>query len=405
MPVRIKALAVAAIIAAAFLLAPGRAAEAARTFAPQGPQPVGFAIEYMEFQGREMAVALWYPAKSGPGEGCDYGTVRGTAIRDAEPDPGEAPYPLILFSHGLGACSIQSIYYTENLASFGYVVVAPEHRDAGMCHPDREPDVTGGQIAWAAIKSGFNLGDAVEALFSEELAETGGDQSYRAVEASAAIDQALEWNRDETSALHGMIDPQRIGATGHSLGGYTSLMIGGVPYLCGDESQYEEQTCGPAEGAERRKNPCCLESFRKADPMRLKDERVKAILPLGPPLFFPDLPQAAAGLQIPIMFITGSSESMEVPLQPIQTLYDNAPPPKYLIVLDKTDHMTIADMTLKVSAARLLLVGFRSGFPLKAKAYQDYSVAFFDLYLKNPGSGAALAVEENRYVNIQSEEK
>ena len=52
--------------------------------------------------------------------------------------------------------------------------------------------------------------------------------------------------------------------------------------------------------------------------------------------------------------------------------------------------MTITDATLSVSFARLALPGFRSHFADKAQAYKDYSVAFFNLYLKGDSSRAEI---------------
>src|SRR5438874_8114140 len=39
-------------------------------------------------------------------------------------------YPLILFSHGFGGCNTQSIFLMEALAHSGYLVLAPNHKDA-----------------------------------------------------------------------------------------------------------------------------------------------------------------------------------------------------------------------------------------------------------------------------------
>jgi len=128
-------------------------------------------------------------------------------------------------------------------------------------------------------------------------------------------------------------------------------------------------------------------------------------LPLGPAAFFPHLERAAAEIKIPVMIITGDSKSMEVPWDPIWTFYQNAPAPKYVIRLKKTDHMTITDTTLNVTGASLFLPGFRSHFAEKAQAYQDYSVAFFNQYLKGDTSGeAVLTKPENKFVELWYQE-
>ncbi len=393
-------------IAAALWIGPVPEAEGTKTVAPDGPYPVGVKIERMNYHGREIPLMVWYPAMPQTGAGSYlYNTrIQGSAVLNAPAEKKDAPYPLLIFSHGLGACGCQSVFYTENLASFGYVVVAPDHDDSMMCHIEGEPDVSYLGLVWAFIKSLGNLEKMVMALFGDHLTKIGFDLSYRSAEARAVIDQALNWNQNPASFLSGMMDPDRIGVTGHSLGGYTSLMVGGVPFHCDDEKP-DPELCDTDNFKKidlRRMDPCCLDIMREMeDPFQLRDERVKAILPLGPAVIFPNLERAAAELKIPVMIITGDNKRMEVPWDRIWTLYTGAPPPKYVIRLKETDHMTIADLTLKVIAARFVLPGFRSHFADKAQAYKEYSVAFFDLYLKGDDSRAAVLREpSNRFVEL-----
>lgn len=51
--------------------------------------------------------------------------VRDAAVRD--PEPSESGWPLVIFSHGSGAFRASYIYFTEYLASQGFVVVACDH--------------------------------------------------------------------------------------------------------------------------------------------------------------------------------------------------------------------------------------------------------------------------------------
>ena len=95
---------------------------------------------------------------------------------------------------------------------------------------------------------------------------------------------------------------------------------------------------------------------------------------------------------------------MEVPWEPILSFYENAPAPKYAIKLRKTDHLTIADFVRTVPAARLMMPGFRFNFKSKAQAYKDYSVAFFNYYLKEDHAMAEMLQEpSNRFVTLWSE--
>ncbi len=378
-----------------------READSVDTFSPDGPYPVIVKIMHIEHLGRKMPVMVWYPKLREGSSHYLYNTkIRGSAQFDAPSKNKGAPYPLIVFSHGLGECGCMSVYYTENLASFGYVVIAPDHKDSMMCHIEGEPDVTFGDMAVAAGKSFGDLHKTVGILFGDFLKEIGYDFSYRPVEAKAVIDQALAWNSDPASFLYGMIDPDRIGMTGHSLGGFTSFMIGGMPFHCDEDSGPGK--CDSANTTLDTVDFCCLDSVRKLEnPFQLSDRRVVAILPMGPATFFPQLEKAASEIKIPIMIITGDDEKMEVEWEPIWTIYTHAPPPKYVIKLKKTDHMTIADFIVTRRITRLLYPGFRFSFKKKAQAYKDYSVAFFDLYLKGDNARAEiLESASNRFVEL-----
>lgn len=91
---------------------------------------------------RKLTVEIWYPARAQPGaRRAVYAdalaaeppgkpvafTVPGVAVRDA---PGLAgSFPLVILSHGFGGATAGMSWLGENLASKGYVVVAPRHRD------------------------------------------------------------------------------------------------------------------------------------------------------------------------------------------------------------------------------------------------------------------------------------
>ena len=380
-----------------------------KVVAPDGPYRVGVRIEHVAYQDRTIPVMFWYPARVQTGEvPYSYPTkVQGSAVLEAERDRTEAPYPLILFSHGFSTCGFQSVFFTENLASHGYVVAAPDYKDAMVCKIEGEPTHRFSEFFWYLLKSGLSVKDGAYAIYEETFKEEcAGDLSYRAIEAGKVLDQAIEWNEDQSFFLNGMIDPEQVGATGHSLGGYTSLMIGGMPFLCDQEEPPED--CDPDLNL-FDSSPCCNQFIREMEePFQLQDPRVKAILPLGTPVIFPNIETGAAELKIPIMVITGEGKRLEVPWEPIRTLLENAPPPKYLVRLKKTDHVTLLDGVKGISSpvVRLLLPGFRFDYKEKAQAYMDYSVAFFDLSLKAKREKASILQEpSNRFVELWSEAK
>jgi len=359
-------------------------------------KPVGIRLYHFEVQGRTAPVAVWYPAARASDQPFAYnGQAKGTAYLEVEPDKSGAPYPLIVFSHGMGGCGYQSLYYVENLARAGYIVASMDHKDAAMCVMEGQPRITAGQIVGATLKSGGDLSTTVMLLFRDAISDF--DFSYRPKDISGLIDFALSLNHSD-QALKGLLDPQKIGATGHSLGGLTTLMLAGADYDCVDPKKWPEDSCNKSEEMMAHKNElkpgdfdlaelgsmsCCLANL-KGKKTSFKDPRVSASLALGPALFFPE--GAFQAVKMPVMLITGSG-NFEVPLEPIQKAYDELSPPKYLLHLKGVDHMTITDVAYRMWYARLFLPGFRSRFHMKKAVYENFSANFFNAYLKGDQAG------------------
>jgi hypothetical protein len=60
------------------------------------------------------------------------GTVHIPIVRNAEPIP-KKKWPVIVFSHGLGCARFTYSQVCYDLASHGFIVAAPEHRDGSGC--------------------------------------------------------------------------------------------------------------------------------------------------------------------------------------------------------------------------------------------------------------------------------
>ena len=138
--------------------------------------------DYPGATSRTLVTEVWYPAEGGtqPGE-----------LRDAPLDRSQAPYPLIVFSHGLTGIRRQSSSYTAHLASHGYVVISPDF-------PLSTGDAPGGP----------RIGDAVN---------QPGDVSF-------LIDSFLQFSAEPGNLFEGSIDETAIGLTGHSTGGLTAIL-------------------------------------------------------------------------------------------------------------------------------------------------------------------------------------
>ncbi|MDX2167744.1 MAG: hypothetical protein SF182_11795 [Deltaproteobacteria bacterium] len=99
-------------------------------------------------------------------------------------------FPLIVFSHGLGALARIYAVILEAWAAEGYVVAAPDF-----------------PLSRATAPGGASYDDYVQ---------QPADQSF-------LIDELLRLDADPHSPLHGRIDRSHIGASGQSLGGLTTF--------------------------------------------------------------------------------------------------------------------------------------------------------------------------------------
>ncbi|QUQ71727.1 alpha/beta hydrolase family protein [Kutzneria sp. CA-103260] len=194
--------------------------------APTGPFPVGSSILHLVDQSRpdiwepanprELMVSLYYPAFPG-GQPVPYASAAETQLlvqaqglpaadaqafadtttnshAQAPPLPGR--HPLVLLSPGLGAPRYTMTTLAEELASHGYVVASIDHayESAGTLFPDNRMLTC---VACAAT-------DLRPLVLN------------RAEDASFVVDQL-------TARLPGLIDPDRIGMAGHSIGGASAL--------------------------------------------------------------------------------------------------------------------------------------------------------------------------------------
>lgn len=265
--------------------------------------------------------ALWYPSKGVPGPHRYDGGLASTLAVDGPIAAGR--FPLVLFSHGFGGCSTQTAFFTEELARRGYVVVAPDHRDAVVCHvapptrpvnarpeqPLRSPDL------WSA--------------------STYAD---RRDDLEVAIDDLF---RTPDIARH--LDASRIAVTGHSLGGYTALGISGA---------------WPA----------------------WRDRRIVAAVVFSP-YAFPFLKNSGdlKGVGVPVLYEGGTRDVIITPAtQRPGGFYALSPAPKYFVNITDATHLSFADDACRGAASVADCLAHR---PIPALV-DRYAFAFLDRYVK-----------------------
>ena len=149
---------------------------------------VGFRDIYVEVEGGTLVTALWYPTDAPSGR-MSVGPFTMNASRGAPMGGGR--YGLVLLSHGSEGGRLNHRETATRLAEGGYVVAAPEH--------------------------------AGDSWRDDRHSGTAENWRRRPRQLSAVLDRLLG---DAEFSPH--IDDERIGAIGHSAGGYSVLaLIGG----------------------------------------------------------------------------------------------------------------------------------------------------------------------------------
>ena len=340
------------------------------TSGPTGPYSVGtisFMLVddsrlelYSETTGdpRRLMVQIWYPANpdsgSKPAPWMDHMEVMGPAISNylgfpdffldhiayarshAYPNaPAINPpegFPIILFSHGWNGFRAQNTYQVEELASHGYIVVAPDHTYGAVAtvFPD-------GSVALnnpLALPTGMELSDA-EFLAAANLL---GDQW--ASDLSFILDH-LERARpdDEANFLADKIDFSRVGVMGHSTGGGAAIDF------------------------------CAT------------DNRCKAALGMDPYMDPVNLSIQFAGMDRPYLAMFSESWYRR-DNQEFDRFYQNLSGEAYQFAIQGTSHYDFTDLpAFSPLAYRLGLKGPLNGSRV-LRIVNDYTLAFFDYYFK-----------------------
>ena len=172
---------------------------------------VGFRDIHVEVGGERLVTALWYPTEAATGR-MTIGPFTMDASWRAPPAAGR--YGLVLLSHGTGGGRLNHRDTAIHLAKGGFIVAAPEHNGDSW----RDKKYSGTSENWRR----------------------------RPRQLSAVLDRLLG-----DAELGPRIDPARIGALGHSAGGYSVLaLIGGRADLavlarhCTQRHDEDPQFCG-----------------------------------------------------------------------------------------------------------------------------------------------------------------
>jgi predicted dienelactone hydrolase len=271
--------------------------------------------------GRQMPMAIWYPAEDGAVEKFAENPVfqGGGVRRNAQPLPGK--HPVILMSHGMGGSYLSLNWLASGLAEKGAIVISVNHPNGWF--KDRQVDKMFNH--WTRVQ---DLEVAIEAVLA-----------------------------DPTFASK--IDPDRIYATGFSFGGWTALSLGGATASPTGSLSY----CKAA--GERSHNCMDLQHFGLTTAntnnaewtANYKDSRIKAVAAIDPGLTWDMRPENVRDLDQKTLLViglgTGNDQHYATDTSALGSNFDALVPQSKKVVLAPATHFTAMPLCTDIGAAIL----------------------------------------------------
>ena len=305
----------------------------APTYAVHGSYWVG--TRQMELPAKDgkpaLALTVWYPALNPKNleEKFTYHPVMkydppaeidayysGHALSEAAPNMADGPYPLVVFSHGFASSPSYYTYLLEHLASYGFVILAPDHLETSYLSGDQWRDIPRTSID-------------------------------RPLDIVRVLDYA-EGLTGSTGELKGFIDMKQVAVAGQSYGGYTALALAGARY---DLKGFNERCAGLAADDVNQMLCTPLVPFEKdmaklagLDPMpeglwpSWGDPRVKTIVTMAGDSYMFDK-AGLAEVKIPVLAIGGTIDDSTPYAWGVRPTYDNiSSSQKALVTFENANH-------------------------------------------------------------------
>lgn len=342
-------------------------------YAERGTQPVGVVDFTIENGERPLNVTMWYPALNPDGlpEVATYQVDilerEGQALRDGTPDIAGGPYPVVYFSHGLGGSRFENTFYSEHLASWGFVVFAADHPGSTF----------------------FDITEAADVI--QSFAERPHEM-LRVIEYSDELNAAGDYA--------GLLDMENLAVSGYSFGGYTALAAGGANInfnrlleTCSDASS---SLCDElAAQFQALATSLGLDTLPEGLWPSITDPRIKAVLGMAPVVtdILGATGEGAAGLTAPLMLMVGTADPYVSAETHTIPAFENATSDiKSLVFLENASH----NIYVNECTEQWIELGFSDACTDAVWEMSDahtlikhFATAFFLAHLKNDTEAAA----------------
>jgi predicted dienelactone hydrolase len=266
-----------------------------------------------------LTVEVWYPARLAENQqaGTQYTTITrnlevmatlsGRAVRDAVPLSGNEPTPLVIISHGYPGNRYLMSHLGENLASKGYVVASIDHRDSTYDN---------------------------QQAFSSTLYNRPLDQLF-------VLDQVEAMSASDTGFLSGLVDTERTGVVGYSMGGYGLVInLGG-----GYSEAFVGNEVAPPNGLAQ------LHAAANPEFLNNRDPRIKAGFAVAPWGMASGVwnPDDLTGIEVPTFYLAGSVDYVAGYEDGVRAIFENAKrSDRYLLTYINAGHNAGAPIPLPV---------------------------------------------------------
>lgn len=265
--------------------------------------------------------------------------------------------PVVIISHGLNAKPEDFTKQAKHLASYGFVVVLPQH-------PGSDAEYT----------TAFRQGKHENLSALDEFINRPLDISY-------TLD---ELERRNTTEFAGNLQLNRVGIYGHSYGGYTALAVAGASPTPNFE-QLEQDCRLPLGNLNTALLLQCRALQLNRQTYNFRDERIQAVIaenPVNASIFGEE---GMGNIQIPIAISAGSYDPVTpFAFEQARSFRWITAPERYLGLQEGQAHVDLSELDGGASELLETLPELRLPSPQLLSGYaKALNLAFFEVYIAN----------------------
>ncbi|MEL4896818.1 alpha/beta hydrolase [Crocosphaera sp. Alani8] len=263
--------------------------------------------------------------------------------------------PVFVFSHGLSSRPEDYSQLLKHLASYGYLVAAPQHPGSDTIYLQ--------EMFKGYHRNIFALNDFID----------------RPLDISYVID---ELERRNVAAFLGQLDLDNVGVGGHSFGGYTVLALAGATI---DFENLQQDCSRFYHGIDIALLLECRALKLPRTSYNFRDNRVKAVLaenPVNRSIFGQ---KGLSNITIPIILSSGSNDPAAPPvLEQAASFTWLTTPDKYWMLIEGQAHVDFSQLDGQIKQTIDSLAYFTFPSQKLINSYVDaMSIAFFEVYIQN----------------------